>query len=131
MWYKPNFHCALVLLIFSPQSKCRVSFVGQYSNVYTIRITARYVIIQKRKVYYIKIKVIAFIINFRRNTSGIYAYICFNTGFISSKIFDKRDGLDFYIVNFPFFFFFFFFFFFMVPCLVVLLMVFTFCYLLC
>ena len=30
MWYKPDFHCALVLQIFNPQSKCRVSFVGQY-----------------------------------------------------------------------------------------------------
>ena len=30
MWYKPDFHCALVLRIFTPQSKCRVSFVGQY-----------------------------------------------------------------------------------------------------
>ena len=26
-------------------------------------------------------------------------------GFVSSKIYDKRDGFDFYIVNFPFFFF--------------------------
>ena len=27
----PDFHCALVLRIFTPQSKCRVSFVGQYT----------------------------------------------------------------------------------------------------
>ena len=32
-------------------------------------------------------------------------------GFVSSKIYDKRDGdFDFDVVNFPFFFFFFFFF---------------------
>ena len=30
MVYIPNFHCALVLRIFTPHSKCRVSFVGQY-----------------------------------------------------------------------------------------------------
>ena len=36
-------------------------------NVYTIRSTTRNVTIQKRKIYYIKIKVIALIINFRRN----------------------------------------------------------------
>ena len=38
-------------------------------NVYTIRSTARNVTIQKWKIYYIKGKVIAFIINFRRNNS--------------------------------------------------------------
>ena len=30
MWYKADFHCALVLRIFTPKCKCRVSFVGQY-----------------------------------------------------------------------------------------------------
>ena len=35
-------------------------------NVYTIRNTARNVTIQKRNIFYIKIKVIAFFINFRR-----------------------------------------------------------------
>ena len=38
-------------------------------NVYTIRSTARNVTIQKRKIYYVKIKVIALIINLRRNKS--------------------------------------------------------------
>ena len=38
-------------------------------NVYTIRSTTRNVTIQERTIYYIKIKVIAFIINFRRNKS--------------------------------------------------------------
>ena len=41
-------------------------------NVYTIRETARNVTIQKRKIYYIKIKVIALIINFRRKLNIIY-----------------------------------------------------------
>ena len=35
-------------------------------NVYTIRSTTRNVTIPKRKIYYIKIKVVALIINFRR-----------------------------------------------------------------
>ena len=39
-------------------------------NLYTIRSTARHVTIQNRKIYYIKIKVIALIINFRKVQVG-------------------------------------------------------------
>ena len=50
--------------------------------VYTIRSTARNVTIQKRKIYYIKIKVIAFIINFIRNKSFSTDFPMMDTIFI-------------------------------------------------
>ena len=50
-------------------------------------------------------------------------HLSVSNGFVSSKIYDKRDDFDFDIVNFPFFW--------MVTFLVVLLMVYTFRMLLC
>ena len=33
----------------------------------------------------------------------LYIYLSISNGFVSSKIYDKRDDFDFDIVNFPFF----------------------------
>ena len=41
----------------------------------------------------------------KANISDLHLSVA--NGFVSSKIYDKRDGFDFDIVNFPFFFFFF------------------------
>ena len=78
-WYK----CLIVSLVFShlgfwsgnlfliapSPDICLLVPSNKLRNVYTIRSTTRNITIQKRKIYYIKIKVIALIINFRRNKS--------------------------------------------------------------